>query len=141
MLVRGSLAPHVSGNHIRSHADVQPQNLTCQLQTRESEKTGMQIGSPERATRKHIVMCLLLLVALFGMSIAAAAHTHQKADIHEGQCAVCMSCAQMVAVCAVVVVGLLSLASETEAPVFAREPQRPAIWIPPSQRVRPPPIV
>ena len=100
----------------------------------------MLTGTPERVTRKHIVLCLLLLVALLGMSIVAAAHTHQTADVREGQCAVCMSCAQMVAVCAVVVVALLLLAPETEAPVFTRESRRLAIWIPPAQRVRPPPI-
>ena len=101
----------------------------------------MLTRTPERMPRKHTVLCLLLLVAVLGMSIMAAAHTHQKADVHEGQCAVCMSCAQMVSTCAVVVIGLLLLlVTETEASVFAHESRRIAIWIPPAQRVRPPPF-
>ena len=115
-------------------------SLTRQPLSREAEKNCMLTGAPTRMARKHIVLCLLLVVALLGMSIAAAAHTHNKPDVHEGQRAVCMSCAQMVAVCAVVVVALLSLASKTEPSVFTSESKRLTIWIPPAQRVRPPPI-
>jgi cytochrome bd-type quinol oxidase subunit 2 len=100
----------------------------------------MLTKAPERVSRKYILVCLLLLVALLGMSIAAAAHTHQKADVHEGQCAVCMSCAQMVAVCTVMVVALLSLTVVTEAAVSQREPRRVPVWVSPAQRVRPPPF-
>ena len=100
----------------------------------------MPARAPERIARKHILLCVLLLVALLGMSIAAASHIHQGSDVHEGQCALCMSCAQMVAVCAAVMVAFL-LALKKDEPFFERETEFVAAWIPPAQRVRPPPIV
>jgi hypothetical protein len=105
----------------------------------ESGETCMSTKAPERGARKHIIVCLLLLAALLGMSVAAASHIHQKADSNEGQCVICMSCAQMVAVCTTVVVAFL-LALVTNEPVFEHESEFLTAWIPPAQRVRPPPI-
>jgi uncharacterized membrane protein len=94
----------------------------------------------ERVERKHIVVCLLLLFALLGMSVASASHIHRQTDVHEGQCAMCISCAHMVAVCAAVVVALM-LALVKDESVFACEFDCLTTWIPPAQRVRPPPTI
>jgi cytochrome bd-type quinol oxidase subunit 2 len=99
----------------------------------------MYTRAPERIARKHFVWCLLLLVAVLVMSVAAASHIHQQRDIHEGQCALCMTSAQMVAVCVAVVVAFL-LTIRTDRPVIERESVFLTAWIPPAQRVRPPPI-
>jgi len=93
-----------------------------------------------RVSRKHLFVCLLVLAALLGMTVAAAAHVHPGLNDHEGQCALCMSCAQMVAVCVAVVVALLLGMVKDGSFVFACESQVPSTWIPPAQRVRPPPF-
>jgi cytochrome bd-type quinol oxidase subunit 2 len=108
-------------------------------QSKDSEKTAMFTKASGRINSKHVIVCLLLLAALLGVTVAAAAHTHLKQDIHEGQCALCMSYAQIVAVCAVVVVALL-LALATQDRVFEHESAPSVLWIPPAQRVRPPPF-
>jgi cell division protein FtsW (lipid II flippase) len=103
----------------------------------EAEETSMSMRMPKRADRKHLVVCLLLLLALLGMSVAMASHIHQKADTNESQCVLCMSCAQMVAVCTVVVLALLFTLVKEET-FFEHESNVFVAWIAPIQRVRPP---
>jgi hypothetical protein len=95
--------------------------------------------TPARTTGKHLFVCLLLLAALLGAGIAAAAHIHMGQDVHEGQCALCMSCAQMVAVCIAFVVALLMISRSNESLVLSESKLLP-VWIPLTQRVRPPPV-
>jgi hypothetical protein len=98
----------------------------------------MFLTMPKPTVRRHVFVCLLLLVALLGLSIAAAAHFHAKQDADQGQCALCMSCAQIVAVCTVAILAFL-LMPVTEEPRTRPESRALTSWIPPSQRVRPPP--
>ncbi len=100
----------------------------------------MSTPAQNRVVRPHIVVCLLLLAALLCVSVVAASHMHLKQDVHEGQCALCMSCAQMVAVCTAIVVAFL-LAFLKQEQVFLREQEPLATWISPALRVRPPPFV
>ncbi len=100
----------------------------------------MPTRDPRRTARGHFVLCLLLFAALLGMSVAAAAHVHTDSGVHDAQCALCMTCGHLVAVSAAIVLSLFVSAPEREWTAGA-EPHWASRWLPPAQRVRPPPAI
>ena len=114
--------------------------LTPGRETEEADTTTMFARLSKPTTLRHLLVCLLLLVALLSMSIVTASHFHTDQDAHEGQCALCMSCAQMVAYCVAAIL-LFFISLKTYEAVFEHESVLLLTWIPPSQRVRPPPVL